>query len=76
MTAQQVLDQIQEHEVEFVDFRFADMLGKHHHVTFPAHSIDESTFEALYELEIACERYPAKVSLEPLYDPKMARIKA
>lgn len=29
-----------------------------------------------YELEIACERYPAKVSLEPLYDPKMARIKA
>jgi glutamine synthetase len=45
MSAQNVLDQIQEHEVEFVDFRFADMLGVHHHVTFPAHAIDESTFE-------------------------------
>ena len=43
--AQKVLDLIQEHEVEFVDFRFADMLGKQHHVTFPAHAIDEGTFE-------------------------------
>ena len=45
MSAQKVLDLIQEHDVEFVDLRFADMLGKHHHVTFPAHTIDESTFE-------------------------------
>ena len=45
MSAKKVLDLIQEHEVEFVDLRFADMLGKHHHVTFPAHAIDESTFE-------------------------------
>ena len=44
MTAQQVLDQIQEHEVEFVDFRFADMLGKHHHVTFPAHARRSSAY--------------------------------
>ena len=44
-SAQHVLDLIQEHEVEFVDLRFADMLGVHHHVTFPAHAIDESTFE-------------------------------
>jgi 4-methylaminobutanoate oxidase (formaldehyde-forming) len=29
-----------------------------------------------YELEIACGRYPAKVSLEPLYDPRMERVKA
>jgi glutamine synthetase len=45
MSAQKVLDLIVEHEVEFVDFRFADMLGVHHHVSFPAHAIDESTFE-------------------------------
>jgi glutamine synthetase len=45
MTAQKVLDLIAEHDVEFVDLRFADMLGKHHHVTFPAHAIDEGTFE-------------------------------
>ena len=36
----------------------------------------EDVLSGSYELEIACERYPAKVSLEPLYDPKMARIKA
>src|SRR5919112_954859 len=45
MSVAKVLELIQEHEVEFVDLRFADMLGKHHHVTFPAHAIDESTFE-------------------------------
>ena len=42
MSAAKVLDLIQEHDVEFVDFRFVDMLGKQHHVTFPAHTIDES----------------------------------
>ncbi len=45
MTPQQVLDQIQEHDVEFVDLRFVDMLGKQHHLTCPAHSIDASFFE-------------------------------
>jgi 4-methylaminobutanoate oxidase (formaldehyde-forming) len=28
-----------------------------------------------YEIEIACERYPAKASLRPLYDPKSERVK-
>ncbi len=36
----------------------------------------EGVLSGTYELEIACQRYPAKVSLEPLYDPKMARVKA
>ena len=43
--ASKVLNLIQDEEIEFVDLRFADMLGKHHHVTFPAHAIDEGTFE-------------------------------
>jgi len=43
--ASKVLNLIQDEEIEFVDFRFADILGKHHHTTFPAHAIDESTFE-------------------------------
>ena len=30
---------------KFVDIRFADLLGKDHHVSFPLHAIDESTFE-------------------------------
>jgi sarcosine dehydrogenase len=29
-----------------------------------------------YEIEIARERFPAKASLKPLYDPTSARIKA
>jgi glutamine synthetase len=45
MPAQKVFDLIKENKVEFVDFRFADMLGKQHHVTFPSHAIDASTFE-------------------------------
>src|SRR3954452_4953037 len=45
MTTQNVFKLIKENEVEFVDLRFADMLGKQHHVSFPAHAVDESTFE-------------------------------
>jgi 4-methylaminobutanoate oxidase (formaldehyde-forming) len=35
----------------------------------------EDVLGGSYELEIACQRYPAKVSLQPLYDPKMERIR-
>jgi glutamine synthetase len=45
MAAEKVLDLLKKNKVEFVDFRFADMLGKQHHVTFPAHAVDASTFE-------------------------------
>ena len=31
--------------------------------------------EGSYEIEIACERYPAKASLRPMYDPKSERPK-
>ena len=29
-----------------------------------------------WEVEVACQRYRARVQLEPLYDPKNERIKA
>ena len=29
-----------------------------------------------YEIEVACKRYPAQASLEPLYDPGNERIKS
>jgi glutamine synthetase len=45
MSADKVFDLIKKHNVEFVDLRFADMLGKQHHVTFPAHAVDAGTFE-------------------------------
>ena len=45
MASHAVFKTIKDNEIEFVDLRFADMLGKQHHVTFPAHSLDESLFE-------------------------------
>jgi glutamine synthetase len=40
MSYEQVQKLIKDHDVEFVDLRFADVLGKQHHVTFPAVAID------------------------------------
>jgi glutamine synthetase len=45
MSVANVLKLIKDHDVEFIDLRFADMLGKQHHVSFPAHSVDEGFFE-------------------------------
>ncbi len=45
MSVSDVLQLIKDRDVQFVDLRFADMLGKQHHVTFPAHAVDESFFE-------------------------------
>lgn len=45
MSVANALKMIKENEVKFVDFRFCDTRGKEQHVTFPAHTIDESTFE-------------------------------
>ena len=46
MSAVNVLKMIQENDVKYVDFRFCDTRGKEQHVTFPAHAIDEDTFES------------------------------
>jgi len=46
MSAANVLKMIQENDVKYVDFRFCDTRGKEQHVTFPAHAIDEDTFES------------------------------
>src|SRR5437763_8477599 len=45
MAAANVSKLIKDNNVEFVDLRFADMLGKQHHVTFPARAVDETFFE-------------------------------
>ena len=44
-TAAELLKKIRDENIEFVDLRFADMRGVQHHVSFPAHAIDEGTFE-------------------------------
>ncbi|MEI1679889.1 type I glutamate--ammonia ligase [Acinetobacter baumannii] len=43
--ANKVLQLIQESGAKWVDFRFTDTKGKEQHVTYPADSIDEDTFE-------------------------------
>jgi len=45
MSADDVLKQIKEQDVKFVDFRFTDTKGKEQHVTVPAHTVDDSLFE-------------------------------
>ncbi len=45
MSVNDVLDTIKEKEVVFVDLRFTDTQGKEHHITLPAHVIDEGFFE-------------------------------
>jgi glutamine synthetase len=45
MSYEHVQKLIKDHAIEFVDLRFADMLGKQHHVTFPIRVVDASLFE-------------------------------
>jgi len=41
MTPSEVLKHIRDEEVEFVDFRFANTLGKEQHITMPVSAVDE-----------------------------------
>ena len=41
MSAKDILKQIKDEELEFVDLRFSDTLGKEQHVTLPVSQIDE-----------------------------------
>lgn len=45
-TPEDIIKKITEHEVAFVDFRFTDTLGREHHLTVPAHTIDEDRMES------------------------------
>jgi glutamine synthetase len=44
MAAEDIIKRIADEELEFVDLRFSDTLGKEMHVTVPAHVIDEDFF--------------------------------
>lgn len=45
MSVNDVLKTLQEHDVKFVDFRFTDTLGKEQHISIPASTVDNATFE-------------------------------
>jgi len=41
MSAQDILKKIKDEEIEFIDLRFSDTLGKEQHLTLPASQVDE-----------------------------------
>jgi len=45
MAAKDIIKRIADEEIEFVDLRFSDTLGKEMHITLPASAIDEDFFE-------------------------------
>ena len=45
MSAADVLKKIKDEGIKYVDFRFTDTKGKEQHVTVPAHTVEEDTFE-------------------------------
>ncbi|NBB92268.1 MAG: type I glutamate--ammonia ligase [Gammaproteobacteria bacterium] len=45
MAAKDIIKRIADEDIEFVDLRFSDTLGKEMHVTLPAHAVDEEMFE-------------------------------
>ncbi|MFS0837084.1 type I glutamate--ammonia ligase [Paenibacillus sp. 1P03SA] len=45
MSVQDVLNIIKEKNIEWIDFRFVDLLGKAHHISLPACEVEEETFE-------------------------------
>ncbi len=45
MSAQDILNLIEEENIEFVDLRFCDTLGKEQHVSMPVSAVDEDLFE-------------------------------
>ncbi|HCN72384.1 MAG TPA: glutamine synthetase, partial [Pusillimonas sp.] len=45
-TPEEVIKLMQDKEVAFVDFRFTDTLGREHHMTVPAHAVDEEKLES------------------------------
>jgi glutamine synthetase len=45
MSAKDILKQIKEHDIEFVDLRFCDTRGKEQHVSLPVSAVDEDLFD-------------------------------
>jgi glutamine synthetase len=45
MSAKDILKDIKEEDIDFVDLRFVDTRGKEQHVTLPASAVDEDFFE-------------------------------
>ncbi|MDQ6991914.1 MAG: type I glutamate--ammonia ligase [Mariprofundus sp.] len=74
---QKVFDLIKENECDFVDVRFTDTRGKWQHVTFPASTLSEDSFEDGFAFDGSsvagwCDINNSDMALIP--DPASARI--
>ncbi|GIP38731.1 glutamine synthetase [Paenibacillus sp. J31TS4] len=45
MSVESVLSTIKEKNIEWVDFRFVDLVGRAHHISLPASEVEEETFQ-------------------------------
>jgi len=84
MSVDNVLKMMQENDVKFVDFRFCDTRGKEQHVTYPAHTVDEDTFEEgkmfdgssvagwkhINESDMILMPDPSTAKIDPFFDDK------
>ncbi len=82
MSAKDVLEFAKTHDVKIVDVRFTDLPGLWHHVSFPIHQLDASSFEdgfgmdgssirgwaAIHESDMLLVPDPAWYMLDPFTD--------
>ena len=52
MSVSETLKLIQDSDAKFVDFRFTDTKGKEQHVSVPASTVDEDSFEDFEQDEV------------------------
>ena len=81
-SARDVLQEIREEEIQFLDVKFLDLFGGLQHITFAADSIDEETFrrgvnidgssvrgfQSIHESDLLLRPDPASVFRDPLFD--------
>jgi glutamine synthetase len=81
-TVRDILKRIREDEIAFVDLKFVDLFGGLHHIAFPSHALDESSFvrginfdgssvrgfQAISESDLLLKPDPRSVFRDPFFD--------
>lgn len=89
MSVQEILKQIEEKEIKFVDMRFTDTKGKEQHVTIPVSAVDEEFFEegkmfdgssiagwkGINESDMVLKPDPSTAVIDPFSDSLMLNIR-
>lgn len=89
MSIEDVLNQIKDEEIRFVDLRFTDTKGKEQHVTIPTHQVDEDFFtegkmfdgssiagwKGINESDMILMPDPATAVIDPFFDDATLNIR-